>query len=99
MKYVAARRVRRKRNFNFDINSKRARRDSETTLSTAYFLNSEDRPVSPEGGAGLAERGFASKEVRGYPSSRTATTLAVDIPISVVPCWVFGRRENSLARA
>jgi hypothetical protein len=52
----------------------KARRDSETTLSTAYFLNSEDRPVSPEGGAGLAERGFASN-----PSSRTATTLATDI--------------------
>jgi len=71
----------------------------ETTLSTASFLSSEDRPVSPEGGAGLAERGFASKEVRGLPSSQTATTMAVDIPISVVPCWVFGRRSVSLARA
>jgi hypothetical protein len=56
----------------------KARRDSETTLSAAIFLSSEDRPVSPEGGAGLAERGFASKKARGYPSSQTATTLAAD---------------------
>jgi len=50
----------------------------ETTLSTAIFLISEDRPVSPEGGAGLSERGFASKEARGLPSSQTATTMAAD---------------------
>jgi len=56
----------------------KARRDSETTLSAPIFLNSEDRPVSPEGGAGLAERGFASKKVRGYPSSQTATTMVAD---------------------
>jgi hypothetical protein len=56
----------------------KARRDGETTLSAAIFLSSEDRPVSPEGEAGLAERGFASKKARGYPSSQTATTLAAD---------------------
>jgi len=56
----------------------KARGDSETTLSAAIFLSSEDRPVSPEGGAGLAERGFASKKVRGYPSSQRATTLVAD---------------------
>jgi hypothetical protein len=49
-----------------------------TGVSAAIFLSSEDRPVSPEGGAGLSERGFASKEARSYPSSQTATTLAAD---------------------
>jgi hypothetical protein len=71
----------------------KARRKGETTLSAAIFLSSEDRPVSPEGGAGLSERGFASKEettrpkaappkaatkARGFPSSQTATTMAAD---------------------
>jgi hypothetical protein len=50
----------------------------ETTLSTAIFLISEDRPVSPEGGAELSERGFASKKARGLPSSQTATTMVAD---------------------
>jgi hypothetical protein len=54
------------------------RSSGETTLSAAIFLSSEDRPVSPEGGAGLAERGFASKKARGLPSSQTATTMAAD---------------------
>ena len=57
----------------------KARRKGETTLSAPIFLLSEDRPVSPEGGAGLAERGFASKKVRGYPSSQTAIMLAADV--------------------
>jgi len=54
------------------------RSSGETTLSAAIFLSSEDRPVSPEGGAGLAERGFASKKARGLPSSQTATTMVAD---------------------
>jgi hypothetical protein len=54
------------------------RSSGETTLSAAIFLISEDRPVSPEGGAGLSERGFASKEARGLPSSQTATTTVAD---------------------
>jgi hypothetical protein len=55
------------------------RKTGETTLSAAIFLSSEDRPVSPEGGAGLAERGFAPKEARkGLPSSQTATTIVAD---------------------
>ena len=56
----------------------KARRTGETTLSAISFLTNEDRPVSPEGGTGLAERGFASKEARGLPSSQTATTLVAD---------------------
>jgi hypothetical protein len=56
----------------------KARSKGETTLSATIFLSSEDRPVSAEGGAGLAERGFASKKARGYPSSQTASTLAAD---------------------
>jgi hypothetical protein len=72
----------------------KARDVNDATLSTAYFLSSEDRPATPEGGAGLSERGFASKKVRerpkaappkaankarGLPSSQTATTLAADV--------------------
>jgi hypothetical protein len=62
-----------------------------TTLSAAIFLSSEDRPVPPAGGAGLSERGFASKEARerpkaappkaanrGLPSPQTATTIVAD---------------------
>jgi hypothetical protein len=70
----------------------------DATLSAAIFLSSEDRPATPEGGAGLAERGFASKEVskrrpsaappkaanleQCFPSSRTATTMAADRYVS-----------------
>src|SRR5262249_1358107 len=76
----------------------KARIRRETTLSAAYFLSSEDGPVSPAPGAGPSEGGFASKEARerppaappeaaikarGLPSSQTATTIAADLPISV----------------
>jgi len=77
----------------------KAGKRSETTLSTPIFLSSEDRPVSPARGAGLSERRRREEEARGYPSSQTATTIAADIPISVVPCWVFGRSPAELARA
>jgi hypothetical protein len=40
----------------------KARRRGETTLSAAIFLSSEDRPVSPEGGAGLSERRCRAEE-------------------------------------
>jgi hypothetical protein len=76
----------------------KARRRGETTLSAAIFLSSEDRPVSPEGGAGLAERRCRAEEVRGPPSSQTATTLAADMVVSV-PAWVFGRCEKRTALA
>jgi hypothetical protein len=57
----------------------KAGRKRETTLKAAYFLSSEDRPVSPEGGAGLSERGFAPKqEKKRLPSSQTATMIAAD---------------------
>src|SRR5262249_32488722 len=59
------------------------RSSGETTLSAAILLSSEDRPVSPEGGAGLAERGFASKKARGRPSSQTATTMVADAHAAV----------------
>jgi len=49
-----------------------------TGVSTAFFVRSEDRPVTPASVEGLSERGFASKEARGLPSSQTATTLAAD---------------------
>jgi hypothetical protein len=71
-----------------------------TGVSAAIFLSGEDGPVTPAGVEGTSERCFAPKEeARGLPSSRTATTVAADIPISVVPCWVFGRRPVRLARA
>jgi len=55
------------------------RKTGETTLSAVSFLSKNDRPVSPEGGAGMEfERGFASKEARGHPSSQTAATPAAD---------------------
>ena len=56
----------------------KTRMSRETTLSTAYFLSSEDGPVSPARGAGPSERGFASKKTRGLPSSQTATTMVAD---------------------
>jgi hypothetical protein len=54
------------------------RTQNDASVSAAIFLSSEDRPASPVGGAGLAERGFASKKARGLPSSQTATTMAAD---------------------
>jgi hypothetical protein len=42
--------------------NKRRNETGETTLSAAIFLSSEDRPVSPEGGAGLAERRCRAEE-------------------------------------
>jgi hypothetical protein len=49
-----------------------------TRVSAAIFLSSADRPVTPERAKGEFERGFASKEARGLPSSQTATTMAAD---------------------
>jgi hypothetical protein len=37
-----------------------------TGVSTASFLSSEDRPVTPAGVEGLAERGFASKKAEDF---------------------------------
>jgi hypothetical protein len=54
-----------------------------TSVSAANFLSIEDRPVPLEGGAGLSERGFASKKARGLPSSQTATTIAADVHASL----------------
>ena len=54
-------------------------RPDVTGVSTAIFLSSEDRPVTPAGVEGLAERGFASKQARGCPSSQTAITMASDV--------------------
>jgi hypothetical protein len=56
----------------------KARNKSETTLSAAIFLSSEDRPVSPEGGAGLAERHCRAEGKKEDFRLATATTLAVD---------------------
>jgi hypothetical protein len=50
-----------------------------TGASTAYFLSSEDGPVTPAGVEGTSERGFAPKKARGLPSSQTATTMAADV--------------------
>jgi len=36
---------------------------------------------------------------RGLPSSQTATTMVADIPMSVVPCWVFGRKPVNILEA
>jgi hypothetical protein len=81
----------------------KARNKSETTLSAAIFLSSEDRPVSPEGGAGLAERGFAPKKARGLPSSQTASTLVADryasLPLELRLAALCLPMPENLARA
>jgi len=75
--------------------NKRRNETGETTLSTASFLSTADRPVSGME-AGTSEHGFAmKKETRpeaappeaanvsaGLPSSRTATTVAADRPVN-----------------
>ena len=48
------------------------------TLSAPIFLTTEDRPATAGLAEGEFERGFASKEARGYPSSQTATTMVAD---------------------
>jgi hypothetical protein len=57
----------------------KARRRGETVLSAAIFLSCEDRPVSPEGGAGLSERRYRAEERKEDFRLATATTLAADI--------------------
>jgi hypothetical protein len=52
---------------------------SGTTLSAAIFLSSEDKPVPPEGGAGLSERGCRPEDKQGDLRLATATTLAADV--------------------
>src|SRR5262249_28132257 len=57
----------------------KARRRSETTLSAAIFLSSEDRPVSPEGGAGPSKRRCRAEERKKDFRRGTATTLTADL--------------------
>jgi hypothetical protein len=71
----------------------------ETTSSAAFFLGEgEDESVSTKEGirAGLRPE---EREARGLSSSRTATTIAADVPISRVPHWCFGLRPMPMARA
>jgi hypothetical protein len=54
-----------------------------------------DEVVPVERKQGEFERGFASKEARGLPSSQTATTIAADMSVStsaVAKCSAFGFR-------
>jgi len=53
-------------------------RPDVTGVSTAIFLSSDDRPVTPERKHGHPSGAVAPKKERGLPSSQTATTLAVD---------------------
>jgi hypothetical protein len=71
-----------------------------TGVSAAIFLSYDDRPVTPEGVAGLAERGFAPKEKQDAfrPKRADGATLAADMPMSVVPCWAFGRRPVAIQK-
>jgi hypothetical protein len=57
----------------------KARRRGETVLSAAIFLSCEERPVSPEGGAGLSKRRYRAEEKKEDFRLATATTLAADI--------------------
>jgi hypothetical protein len=54
-------------------------RPNVTGVSTAIFLSSDDRPVTPERKYGHPSGAVAPKKERGHPSSQTATTLAADI--------------------
>jgi hypothetical protein len=56
----------------------KARRRGETVLSAAIFLSCEDRPVSPEGGAGLSERRYRAEEKKEDFRLATATTTVAD---------------------
>jgi hypothetical protein len=56
----------------------KARDANDATSSAVNLCILADGPATPDGGAGPSERGFASKEARGLPSSQTATTMAVD---------------------
>jgi hypothetical protein len=77
----------------------KARRRGETTLSAALLLIGEDRPVSPEGGAGLAERCCRTEEgSKGLSVFADGDHDAVDMVVSV-PAWVFGRCEKRTALA
>ena len=57
---------------------RRRNKARDATSSAAIFLSTADRPASAGMEAGTSERGFASKEARGLPSSQTATTMAAD---------------------
>jgi hypothetical protein len=78
-----------------------------TGPSTACFNTPVDGPVTPEGKQGCPSGAIAPKEGRGYPSSQTAATPAVDkyaslplelrlmalgLPVGRVPAFAFGRR-------
>jgi hypothetical protein len=59
---------------------RRRNKARDASSSAVSFLSRNDRLATPAGGARMEfERGFASKEARGYPSSQTATTIAADI--------------------
>jgi hypothetical protein len=77
----------------------KARRDSETTSSAVSLIGNADRPVLPETGMEASERCVAPKQEDLRLESADGASLTADIPISVVPCWVFGRRPQKLARA
>ena len=79
-------------------NRHRMARGTDSWTITLESLGYE--PVPVERVKEEFERGFASKEARGLPSSRTVVHVAADVPVSVVPCWVFGRRPipENLAR-
>jgi hypothetical protein len=56
----------------------KSRRRSETTLSAAIFLSSDDKTVSLETKKGNSSGAVAPKKERGLPSSQMATTMAAD---------------------
>jgi hypothetical protein len=56
----------------------KSRRRSETTLSAAIFLSSDDKTVSLETKKRNSSGAVAPKKERGLPSSQTATTMAAD---------------------
>ena len=53
-------------------------RPDVTVACTPIFLSAVDRPVTSERKKGHPSGAVAPKKARGYPSSQTATTMAVD---------------------
>jgi hypothetical protein len=67
---------------------------SETSASAAFLNKAADGPV-PTGTEAAQPVARKQEDLR----LATATATVGDVPMSIVPCWVFERRSQSLALA
>src|SRR5262249_27165316 len=65
----------------------------DANSSAAIFLSCADGLATARTAAGEFERGFAPIGKQGdfRPKRADGATMAADTPMSVVPCWAFGR--------